>query len=86
MIKNDLLYYCYKESGSESTRLLIVLICKYLDSGTLSVLLALYSSTLDLKLNHEYAIMQTLPFNLRLFASISGNPVGGGGGGGLHKK
>ena len=50
---------------------------KYLDSGTIKVILALYFSTLDLKLKNEYEVkVQTVTFNLRKFTSISGDRVG----------
>ena len=51
-------------------------ICKHLDSGTVSVLLVLYFSTLHLKLNQEYEVkMQTVTFNLRIFTSVLADPL-----------
>ena len=51
------------------------LVCKYLDSGTISVLLSLhFDLNLDLKRNNEYKVkVQTVAFNLRVFTSILGD-------------
>ena len=47
---------------------------KYLDVGTILVLLALHSSTLVLKLNHDHEVkMQTATLNLNTFTSMSGD-------------
>jgi hypothetical protein len=49
---------------------------KYWDHGTFFVVLALYSSTLDLKRHNDYEVkVQTVSFNVRVFSFISGVPV-----------
>ena len=45
-------------------------VCKYLESGTI-----FFSFWLDLKLNNEYAVkLETVTFNLRVIATIAGDP------------
>ena len=62
-----LLCWSYEKGRTYST------VHKYLDSGTISVLLALYSSTLDL--NEKKCIrVQTVTFDFRAFTSVLGDP------------